>query len=125
MADPDIEQVMADDPDFGYKQEPSWTSIDMYYKGFHVKKSMPNNIKPEELIKGIEGYIKAGFEPSWNTETNKQNGHVEQPALSSTIAVPICPIHNKEMVKRVGKFGEFWSCPTKDAQGNWCKHKPQ
>ena len=48
-----------------------WTSIDLYYKGVHVKKSLPENIKIEDLIKTIDTYLEAGFEASWNAETNK------------------------------------------------------
>jgi hypothetical protein len=79
MKDPneDIKEVTANDEDFGYEKEPSWTSVDLYYKGFHVKKSMPHNISAESIIASIEDHIKAGFTPSWNADTNKQNGHTE------------------------------------------------
>jgi hypothetical protein len=58
---------------------------------------------------------------------------VSKPSNSSTIeeekqsepSIPICPIHNKEMVKRKGQYGEFWTCPTRDKDGNWCKWKPE
>jgi hypothetical protein len=43
----------------------------------------------------------------------------------SELPVPVCPIHNKEMVKRKGQYGEFWTCPTRDKDGNWCKWKPE
>ena len=51
---------------------PNWTSIDLYYKGFHIKKSVPKELSPEDLIKGIESYIAAGFEPSWNKDTTER-----------------------------------------------------
>jgi hypothetical protein len=58
-----------------------WTSIDLYYKGVHIKKSMPEEIKPEELKKGIDAYLEAGFKPSWNEDTNNQNGHTTQTTI--------------------------------------------
>lgn len=108
-----------------------WTSMDLYYKGVHVKKSISIAIKANALKDIIDIYLDAGFLPSWNAETNGkalQEPKVETPIPPTTVptvAIPICPIHNKEMIKRTGKYGEFWSCPTKDAQDNWCKYKPE
>lgn len=48
-----------------------WTSIDLYYKGVHVKKSIPDNIKAEKVIEVIDHYLSLGFKPSWNEDTNK------------------------------------------------------
>jgi hypothetical protein len=67
----DIKEVTANDPDFGFQKEPSWTSVDLYYKGVHIKKSVPDNIKIEILKKTIDEYLEAGFQPSWNQDTNK------------------------------------------------------
>ena len=52
-------------------EETNWTSIDLYYKGFHIKKSFPKNMKLDLLVKSIEKAISAGFTPSWNEDTNK------------------------------------------------------
>lgn len=57
-----------------------WTSIDLYYKGFHVKKSLPDNVKLEDLKKTIDTYKEAGFEPSWNEDTNKS----QDPIMKAT-----------------------------------------
>ena len=67
----DIKEVTANDEDFGFQKEPSWTSIDLYYKGFHVKKSFPNDYSIEKVIKFIEDAEALKFNPSWNQETNK------------------------------------------------------
>ena len=67
----DIKEVTANDEDFGYQKEPSWTSVDLYYKGVHVKKSVPSNIKVDLLKQTIDSYLDAGFQPSWNMDTNK------------------------------------------------------
>ena len=48
-----------------------WTSMDLYYKGVHIKKSIPDNLKAEKMIEVIDHYLELGFEPSWNKETNK------------------------------------------------------
>jgi hypothetical protein len=33
---------------------------------------------------------------------------------------PACPIHGRPMRLRRGKYGAFWSCPTRTADGRWC-----
>ncbi|HZX14957.1 MAG TPA: hypothetical protein VFF49_11235 [Thermodesulfobacteriota bacterium] len=52
-------------------KETSWTSIDLYYKGFHIKKSVPSSYKATQIVKIINTYIKRGFEPSWNKDTSE------------------------------------------------------
>lgn len=49
----------------------NWTSVDMYYKGFHIKKSFGENVNRVTIIKEINDLIEAGFQPSWNPDTNK------------------------------------------------------
>jgi hypothetical protein len=59
-------------------------------------------------------------------EAMKGNGHAtvekrmdtvqEAPALYA----PVCPVHQKQMVLRTGKRGQFWSCHTQ-FNGEWCK----
>lgn len=41
-----------------------------------------------------------------------------------SIVAPMCKVHNKPMTLREGKFGKFWSCSTKLADGTWCKYHP-
>jgi len=48
-----------------------WFSIDMYYKGFHIKKSLPQNVKLDKVTKIINLAIKKGYEPSWNKATSE------------------------------------------------------
>ena len=33
---------------------------------------------------------------------------------------PLCPVHKTPMAYREGKFGAFWSCPTRTSDGGWC-----
>ena len=42
---------------------------------------------------------------------------VEQTAQA---AAPKCPVHDKPMVFRQGRYGAFWSCPTRLPSGRWC-----
>ena len=39
---------------------------------------------------------------------------------ASEAETPVCPVHNRPMVYREGRFGAFWSCPTRLANGRWC-----
>lgn len=73
-----------------------------------------------------------GYLPSWNELTNKAvlggNGQIEAPKeekKEAGEAIPICPTHNKQMVKRQGQWGDFWACPTKLDDGTWCKFRPK
>lgn len=109
----------------------NWTSVDMYYKGFHIKKSFGENVNRVTIIKEINDLIDAGFQPSWNPDTNKASvvTPTAQTAPQAT-QVPqtddvsaICPIHNVTMTQREGQYGTFWSHSTgKDANGKtvWC-----
>jgi hypothetical protein len=36
------------------------------------------------------------------------------------MSVPTCPEHGRPLVLREGKWGQFWSCPAKLADGSWC-----
>ena len=34
---------------------------------------------------------------------------------------PHCPVHDRPMKLRKGKFGDFWSCSVRLPNGRWCK----
>lgn len=98
-----------------------WTSIDLYYKGFHIKKSWPENVSRVVLMSEVDDLIKAGFKPSWNEDTNKVQAPVVAPVVQNSVDTDlssICPIHNVPMTQKDGKFGPFWS--HKKPDGVWC-----
>jgi len=109
-------------------EQTSWTSVDLYYKGVHIKKSVPDNIKIDLLKETIDDYLNAGFKPSWNEDTNKQS--IKTPTDPNAT---MCGIHNVPMSlrpagvsKTTGKhYPAFWSCPNKNPDGSFCKFKPQ
>ena len=68
--DEEMDEAIEEAEEVAKTEMTPWTSVDLYFKGFHIKKSIPANISPDSLKKRIEEYILAGFEPSWNTETN-------------------------------------------------------
>ena len=37
--------------------------------------------------------------------------------------IPICDIHKQYMKLKHGQYGDFYSCPIKDEQGNYCRSK--
>lgn len=76
------------------EEQKPWTSIDLYFKGFHIKKSLPMNVKFGKIKKTIDLAIKKGFEPSWNVDTNAK----QDPIMKATQDVTrSCPIHNLTM----------------------------
>src|SRR3990172_8748918 len=60
-----------------------WTSIDLYYKGFHIKKSIPKKISAIKLAETIEKYIAKGYEPSWNKGTSEEQLN-KDPIMNAT-----------------------------------------
>lgn len=140
MSETDYLPLTASDQDYINKQnlkepmepqEESWTSVDAYYKGFHIKKSWGKNVSRVILMAEIDDLVKAGFTPSWNQETNKAMSTV--PVVDSKPKEPVlsgeyddeatCPVHNALMTQKEGKFGPFWSHANgKDVNGKtiWC-----
>ena len=37
---------------------------------------------------------------------------------------PVCAIHNVPMVRQKGRYGAFWSCHERNADGSFCTYKP-
>src|SRR4030042_428341 len=107
------------------KKENAWTSVDLYYKGFHIKKSLPVNISPESLIARIDEYIEQGFKPSWNDETNGKNSNIEQP----TLLTKPCEIEGCQgtmtfksgVSKKTGKPWKAWFCDLSEKHVIWEK----
>lgn len=96
-----------------------WTSIDFYYKGFHVKKSTPNTLKPEEIVAIVDDYISKGFEPSWNNETNYQQLDPTAKFKPTPKTCPECGVG--DVVEKTSKDGRaYYAC----SEGKWDKvHK--
>jgi hypothetical protein len=42
------------------------------------------------------------------------------PGQTYAADAPVCPAHQKPMVLRRGRWGPFWSCPTRKQSGEWC-----
>lgn len=36
------------------------------------------------------------------------------------LVVPSCPVHQKAMVYKHGRYGDFWSCHQRKPDGRWC-----
>ena len=43
------------------------------------------------------------------------------PELTALSEAPKCPMHDKPMVFREGKFGAFWTCHVRKPDGKWCQ----
>lgn len=110
-------------------ESPQSVNISFYYKGFAIqvtKRDPQIDIEPILLDAkaAIEKSIGIGFLPSWNPETNKAAlGVVTTPVVVPEV-IPstnntgwidqstegkMCPIHNKPMVAKDGRFGVFYS----------------
>lgn len=57
------------------------------------------------------------------TTTYDESDNPVDPPPPYVHKIPICTVHKTPMVSRKGRFGDFWSCPTKLANKTWCKDK--
>lgn len=63
----------------------------------------------------------------WQEVTNARgNGEKAKPQTGTVEGAlqanpPHCPVHDRAMVLRQGRFGDFWSCPTRQFNGSWCQ----
>lgn len=57
----------------------------------------------------------------------QSNGHasfgrrIETVDQARAALAPRCPRHDVPMAYRQGKRGPFWSCPTREPDGEWCQ----
>lgn len=105
-----------------------------YYKGFRVgttiRLEQNGTIPTSKVINLVEALIELGFKPSWNETTNKET--LTPKTIDLSIDGPTgqggkCPIHGTPLVwksgisKTTNNPYAFWSCPTKNADGSYCK----
>lgn len=87
----------------------NWTTFDSYYKGYHVKRSFPQDMSVEDIMAKVEEMIDAGFSPSWNEDTNKTARTEADPIMKATEnhkAPNRCPMHGVETFK--AKSGKYY-----------------
>lgn len=106
------------------KAEARYT-VEAYYKGFRLLLTLP--FENGGAIVGIlDKMAEMGFSgdrtiyqaPQLPTPETAGNGNGKE------TEPPICPTHNVPMVKRIGQYGEFYACPRKTQDGQWCKERP-
>ena len=68
----------------------------------------------EAVVKAYGAKVSAHSDTA-NGKAENGNGHVKDHGEA-----PLCPVHNTPMAYREGKYGAFWSCPTRMPDGNWC-----
>lgn len=79
-------------------QEENWTSVDAYYRGFHIKKSWGKNVSRVVLMAEIDDLLKAGFKPSWNDDTNKASVVNPTPQTPAQKYVDTKPVDDELLV---------------------------
>lgn len=142
----ELEQSLEERPEIGMTEAPMSTHVDAYYKGFHVgftvRSEKNDTIPAAKTAAVIEQLIVHGYKPSWNEGTN--TAHTTKiPDLSingDKGQGGTCPVHGTELIFKTGvyktdrlekpthKAGDmyaFWSCPTLNADGSYCKAASQ
>lgn len=104
----------------------NWTSIDIYYKGVHVKKSISKSMKPSELIETIDAYLSAGFEPSWNNDTNKAHSASQEAPVTPQATKYTCricgePAEFKQGISKAGKPWKGYFCSANKEHVSWLR----
>lgn len=97
--------IAADTPDELAKLAPSARSL--YQK---VLESYGTKAQMWQAVTGAKG----------NGEV-KVNQRIDAPKGVIDADIPRCPVHGRAMVHRQGRFGAFWSCPTRQLNGSWCQ----
>lgn len=113
------------------------TFIDVYYKGFHVGITKRGDeiagkedfvLQAMQVKEAVDAIENMGFEPSWNTQTNKevkQNGFDEADRVMMTTAPKkSCKTCGADVVERQGtsKAGKRYHglfCKDNDAHIEW------
>jgi hypothetical protein len=98
-------------------------TVETYYKGFRILLTQPFE-SGAAIVGLLDKMVEAGFKPGSNGDIYKAPEAPEKTADNELEETPMCPTHQKAMVKRKGQYGEFWACPTKMPSGEWCKAKP-
>jgi hypothetical protein len=121
----DEAQLGADEQqDVNIPEAPAVANIKVWIKGFGVMFTVRGE-KLNDMIKKTSTLIDYaethGWKNTWNmTPQGTPQAVVGQPTTSQ----PMCKIHGTPMTQRDGKFGTFWSCGKKNADGSWCSYKP-
>ena len=56
----------------------------------------------------------------WHEAGNGETVKTVEAKPANGVNAPVCPMHNRPMAYRKGRFGDFWSCPTRLPHGGWC-----
>ena len=104
----------------GSEVQPRWTT-EVYYKGYRILLTLPFE-NAEAAVGLMDDLSKLGFTslPGVEPQALPQPEKKEE---SKDNEIPICAVHNRPMVQRQGKYGNFWTCPVKE-RGLWCKYRP-
>ena len=116
----EIEEVMEE---LEKTENSAWTSVDLYYKGVHIKKSIPANIKIEVLMETIDKYLEAGFKPSWNDKTNGDHKEPPKP-LQRPCNHEGCQgtqTFRQGVSKKTGKPWKAWFCDLSEEHADFIK----
>jgi len=100
-----------------------WTT-EIYFRGFRILLTQP--FENAAAIVGLMNQLAGlGFTPTPIFDSPPLlAAETENKEASQETETPICPTHNKPMVQREGKYGKFWSCPTRLTDGSYCKYRP-
>ncbi len=114
-------------------ESPASANIRFWIEDYSVQLTMRDmEVNPlvEKITKIIGIAKERGWKPTWDKGTP-----VTAPATPAVqqSQSPVCPVHGTVMVLKpagVSKtsnkpYPPFWSCPSKNADGSYCKSRPQ
>ena len=129
------DQELTNSPEL-HRESPKSANVRGYYKGFSLQVTVRDEnvtVQPlvEKMIQIIDYMEEKGFEPSWNTQTNKQVKTEQDPdpdwirerdkelEPAEEVQPNYCAIHNLPMKERKGPTGTFFSHATQLPNGKW------
>jgi len=105
-------------------ESPASVNIRFWAHGFGSQLTIRSN-KVSDVLNKFQTVLtaieKAGYKNVWDKEV---------PVVSNGKVAPTCGVHGTAMKwlegtsKKTGKPYAFWTCPTKNADGSYCKYSP-
>ncbi len=79
---------------------------------------------PAEMKAGL-AWAQLAYKHLVDGQEEKQAKGKESQAEEAQEETPICAVHHVPMVRQKGRYGYFWSCHERNADGSFCSYKPE
>lgn len=109
-------------------EAPASINIKFWVEDFGVLLTMRSD-KVSDVIKQMEYVLDLAKKRGWKSTWEKippapvTAGTTPPQSATATGTAPYCSVHGRPMKLFNGKYGSFWKCTAKLAEGEWCQEK--